>query len=350
MRLETETIPYKQLTHEVIQPIKGRATAITIIGTIIFLFLANWAVLWLGQAYPYNRGYWLVQQKWELLQGLSAPVDWLIVGDSTGNQGLVPDVMEARLGGTAVNLNTVGNMGALDDVWMLEAHIEEFGPPAHVLVIHAYDIWSRDITSAFVAKAPLAWNSWQDSFLPPLSATPLEKLNLWLARYVPLYADNLSLDRLIQDRVFLQRPIFRQRFSMQDDGFMSLVTAPSSSRVQEDGQKHLDFVTHNSFVMSDINQQALAQLVTLAEAHQIEVYLAFGPIYEGVAQEEAFQTYVAQVRAGLQTFADQSEHVHVLATTAVFPANQMENADHVILEAAEVYTNLIASEIEQIQK
>jgi hypothetical protein len=213
MRLETETIPYKQLTHEVIQPIKGRATAITIIGTIIFLFLANWAVLWLGQAYPYNRGYWLVQQKWELLQGLSAPVDWLIVGDSTGNQGLVPDVMEARLGGTAVNLNTVGNMGALDDVWMLEAHIEEFGPPAHVLVIHAYDIWSRDITSAFVAKAPLAWNSWQDSFLPPLSATPLEKLNLWLARYVPLYADNLSLDRLIQDRVFLQRPIFRQRFS-----------------------------------------------------------------------------------------------------------------------------------------
>lgn len=131
---------------------------------------------------------------------------------------------------------------------------------------------------------------------------------------------------------------------------MPLETVPASSSVLEDMQDHLKFVANNEFVMSDINQQALAQLVNLAEAHNIEVYLAFGPIYEGLAQEEAFQIYLGQVQAALQTFADQSEHVHLLETTAAFPADQMENVDHVILEAANTYTNLIAAEIEGLQK
>jgi len=150
--------------------------------------------------------------------------------------------------------------------------------------------------------------------------------------------------------VLLQRPIFEQRFSLQEDGFMSLATSPSSSRVERDMGRHLEFIKANTFVLSEINQQALTQFIALAEAHHIEVYLAFGPMYEGLAQAELFQTYLGQVRADLQLFADQSEHVHLLATTAVFPANQMENVDHVILEAAEIYTNMIASEIETIQK
>ena len=350
MKLETETTPYEQLTREVIQPINGRSTAITIGGTIFFLFLANWAVLWLAEAYPYNRGYWLVQQKWELLQELSAPVDWLIVGDSTGNQGLVPDVLEARLGGTAVNLNTVGNMGAVDDVWMLQAYIERFGPPAHVLIIHSYDIWHRDVESVFVAKTPLPWSSWQNTYVPPLILTAQEQRNVWLARYLPLYADNLTLGSLIRDRLFLQRPIFQKRFSLQVDGFMPLGSVPTSAQVSGDVQRHLSFVANNTFVMADMNQQALAHFINLAETYDIDVYLAFGPINEALGMEELFQTYLEQVRTGLEAFADQSDALYLLETTAMFPADQMENADHVILEAAIIYTELIATEIEALQR
>lgn len=349
MKLVTETPPYRQLTHEVIRPINGRSVTFTLMGTLMLLFLANWAVLWLSQAYPYNRGYWVVQQKWELLQNLTAPVDWLIVGDSTGNQGLVPDVFEERLGGTAVNLSTEGGMVALDDVWLLEDYIEKFGPPAHVLIIHSYDAWHRDVETIYIAKTPLSWNSWQNAYIPSLSLTAQESFNVWLARYVPLYADNVSLGKLIRQRIY-GWPIFERRYKLQEDGFMPLESVPNSAFVYEDLETHLNFVANSSFVMSDVNRQALAQLKFLAETYHIEMYLAFGPMYEGLAEEEAFKAYFNLVQTELQSFADQSENVHLLPTTAVFPADQLENVDHVILDAARLYTNLIASDIEKLQQ
>ncbi len=350
MKLETEKAPYKQLTHEIIQPLNGRSAAITVIGTIFLLLLANWAVLWYIQEYPRNRGYWLVRQKWELLHELAAPVDWLIVGDSTGNQGLVPEVLEEQLGGTAVNLNTVGNMGAVDDVWMLEEYIERFGPPAHVLVIHSYDVWRRDVKPVFVAKTPLPWNSWQNKYVPSLSLTNEEQFNLWLVRYFPLYAENKSLGEIIKEWIYAQRPIFQKRFNLQDNGYMPLMTVPASSLFRQDVQNHINFVANSSFVMSDINQQALTQLINLADTHDIDVYLAFGPLFEEVAANEAFQTYYGQVRTELQAFADRSENLHLLPEIFTFPADQMENVDHVIFEAAKAYTSLIASAVEEVQK
>ncbi len=91
-------------------------------------------------------------------------------------------------------------------------------------------------------------------------------------------------------------------------------------------------------------------LIYLAETHNIEVYLASGPIFEEVAADEAFQIYYGQVRTELQTFADRSEKLHLLPILATFPADQMENVDHVIFEAAKTYTGLIASAIEEVQK
>lgn len=346
MELKTETPPYKQLTHEMIQPTNGRAAAFTILGTLFFVLVANWIVMWLAENYPYNRGYWLVEQKWERLNELNSPVDWLVVGDSTGNQGLVPEVLTERLGGTAVNLNTVGSMGALDDVWMLEAYIERFGAPEQVLIIHSYDAWHRDVDPVFVAKTPLPWNSWQTQFTPPLPLTGQETLNLWLARYFPLYADNVSLGRIIEERVFLQRPILQKRYALQEDGFMLLDAVPESAQFDKDVEGHIRFVSNTEFVMSNVNRQALEQAILLAEAHNIEIYLAFGPLFEGLVQNEQFQRYLTQVRMELQAVAARSDNLYLLGETAVFPAEQMENADHVILEAAIIYTNFIADEIE----
>ncbi|WP_420644534.1 hypothetical protein [Candidatus Leptofilum sp.] len=59
------------------------------------------------------------------------------------------------------------------------------------------------------------------------------------------------------------------------------------------------------------------------------------------------QLYFQQVRAELQAFADESEQLHLLETLAAFPANQMENVDHLIFEAAKTYTGIIAAEIEE---
>ncbi|MCA9916906.1 MAG: hypothetical protein KC445_03095 [Anaerolineales bacterium] len=348
MKLETEKIPYKQLTHEVIAPTNGRSAALTILGTLFLLFLINWGVIWLGRTYPDNRGYWLVRQKWELLYRLDEPVDWLILGDSSGNQGVVPEVLEGRLGGTAVNLNTVGAMGATDDAWMLEEYISRFGPPPQVLIVHTYDAWPRNVAPIFLAKTPLPWGSWQNVYTPPVLMTGQEKLNVWLTRYFPLYADNVTLGKLIRGWIFDQTPIFQTRFHLQENGYMPLAAPPASPYIDTDLQDHFGRVA-NKFSLSQSNRQALAQLVALADTNKIEMYIAFGPLYGELVKDERFQAYYLAERAALQAITDQSTHVHLLETLATFPADQMENVDHLIFEAAKVYTGMLADEIEEIR-
>jgi hypothetical protein len=48
------------------------------------------------------------------------PVDWLILGDSSVNQGVIPSIFEDEFGERAINLGTNGIMITLDDLWMIE--------------------------------------------------------------------------------------------------------------------------------------------------------------------------------------------------------------------------------------
>ena len=51
----------------------------------------------------------------------------------------------------------------------------------------------------------------------------------------------------------------------------------------------------------------------------------------------------------LRSYANQSDYVHFLDTTAVFPADKMENVDHVIEEAAVEYSKIIADAIKELE-
>ncbi|GJM40176.1 MAG: hypothetical protein DHS20C20_04580 [Ardenticatenaceae bacterium] len=325
----------------------GRSAALTVGGTIFLLILINWGVMWMDRNYPENRGYWLVRQKWELLNQLSEPVDWLILGDSTGNQGLVPEVLTERLGGTAVNLNTVGGMGAVDDAWMLAEYIDRFGPPPQVLIVHTYDVWPRRVAPVFLAKTPLPWGAWQDEYIPSVILDGEEKRDVWLTRYFPLYANNTTLGRAIRRWIYEGTPILQKRFQLQPNGYMPLAAVPESSNIERDLQDHLHRINANAFSLSESNREALNQLVALAETHEIEIFLAFGPLYEKLAADENFQAYYAAERAEIEQITNLSAYVHLLETTAVFPADKMENVDHLIFEAAQIYTGMLSEEIRE---
>ncbi|MEB3357540.1 MAG: hypothetical protein VKK04_12500, partial [Synechococcales bacterium] len=51
-----------------------------------------------------RQGYFLASYKWNLLTDLKQPADWLVLGDSSCNQGVVPEILSQELGGTALNL------------------------------------------------------------------------------------------------------------------------------------------------------------------------------------------------------------------------------------------------------
>src|SRR5438128_2449200 len=125
--------------------IAGPSTARRLIGTIggvlALVALANTAALFVLSRHPVNHGYKVIGAKWELLREQERPVDWLVLGDSSGNQGVVPAVLSERLGGSSLNLCTVGDLLAVNDAWMLETYIGTVGAPRKVLMVHAYDIW-----------------------------------------------------------------------------------------------------------------------------------------------------------------------------------------------------------------
>lgn len=331
--------PYEALAREVPVPSSVKGIWISVLGTFFIVLLANWAARAYLAEYTTNRGYWLVGKKWQMLKTMATPVDWLIVGDSSGNQGVVPEKWTDQVGGTAVNLCTVANLTLLDDIWMIERYIERFGPPENVLIVHVYDMWSRELAPAFVAKVPLFWKHVYGSLSALMNTKELSRL--FLLRYVPLYSENTTLSKIVLDGIFSPSRLFKREFRLAPGGYMKRMDA-RPQWVDYDASGHVKFVSENEFVLSKANSLAMRQLVVLAEGYETNIYITNSPIYEGLYASEPFQAYLSQVRQELESFAAQSEHIHYLPGVSVFAGDQMENVDHVIYDAAVRYTEDVA--------
>lgn len=284
-----------------------------------------------------NRAYWLVGQKWGLLEGLPAPVDWLIVGDSSCNQGIRPEIFEERLGQRAVNVCTVADMLAVGDAWMLERYIERHGPPKHVLMVHVYDMWQRDLRSLqkqpLLAKIPLDWGYWR-ALTPALDLDAGAERSLWVARYLPLWAENKTLAS------WLRHPskLWRRDFTLTPEGFMPLEKA-NPKGVRKDAKQHFTATRSKRFKLSRVNAEALGRVRELADEHGFDVWIAPGPLWEGAWKEKSFVRYFESVMDELAGFAATSARMHVLFREPMtFPEGQMENADHLVAKAAVKYT------------
>lgn len=284
-----------------------------------------------------NRAYWLVRQKWELLENLAAPVDWLIVGDSSCNQGIRPEIFAAELKQRAVNVCTVADMLAVNDAWMLERYIERHGPPKHVLMVHVYDMWQRDLRSLkkqpLLAKIPLDWGYWR-SHQPALGLSAEDERALMVARYLPLWAENKTLAS------WLRHPskLWQRDFTLTDEGFMPLEKA-NPKGVRRDAKGHFTATKSRRFSLSKINREALERVRALADEHGFEVWIAPGPLWEGAWKEPSFKRYFEAVMTSLAEFADSSPRLHLLFREPMtFPEGQMENADHLVAKAASQYT------------
>ncbi|MEM7770560.1 MAG: hypothetical protein AAF327_08625 [Cyanobacteria bacterium P01_A01_bin.37] len=296
-----------------------------------------------------NRGYFLASHKWNLLTNLEEPVDWLFLGDSSCNQGVIPEVMSDAVNATALNLCIFGPLLVFNDAWMLEQHIQQVGPPKNVVIIHVYDLWKRDIgirSFAHLAKIPISQESLQ-SFTPALNPDFGQQIQWFSYRYLHLYTSSTT----IAD--FLQKPLksFRKgrEFNVTSSGFMPKYE-PNPLDVEADRIEHLDWVKGREFEISDINQRSLDAIRDLAEAHEFNVYFVASPFYDELYEERRFRRYFSQVRRGLRQYARSSDRLHVVMDNPVtFGVNQMENADHVIESAAKIYTRTIAEHITEYQ-
>jgi hypothetical protein len=328
-----------QIPDEKPAPSSAKRVAALVLGTLLLVAAANEAARQVLRAATPNIGYALVPQKWRLLQARTHPVDWLLLGDSACNQGLDPAQWSRVLGGEALNLCTVASSLALDAAWMLDWHVQNLGPPGAVAVIHAHHLWHRELEPFAVAHVPLPWGFWSRRG-PALHPGLHWQVQAALARYVPLYAEHRSLARIGM------RPwLARRHYRVDERGFMRVERARGDG-VARDAARRLAWLEAQDGVhISPENRAALAHLGMLADRHGFDVYLARPPVHRSLASSPAYRRFAAELDRALRELASPYARLHVLGGEHVFDTADMQNADHLLADAAARYTRALAAEV-----
>lgn len=332
-----------RLPKEQMVQVDARRTLKVVIVTLLLLCVINVGVDQFLARYPVNLGYWVIQEKWKLLDELDMPVDWLILGDSSCNLGVNPAIISDKLGGSALNLCTVGDSIALDDAWMLQRYVKRFGAPKGVVIVHAYDIWHRLLERPMLAQAPLEGDERID-LVPKRHQTISTRALMMIDQYVPLYSQNVTLSNAIQ-YAWRQPPTLI--FTAQ--GYMPWnISSPETVHVEFD--QHILFATEqDQFVMSEDNLKALNRIHSLADQNQFPVFIVNSPLLIDLMENEIFTRYYYTVWTALEAVASNSPNLHViLSEPATYPIDQLAGIDHVTVDAADDFTRQITGQIEAI--
>ncbi|MBZ8182073.1 hypothetical protein [Oscillatoria salina] len=335
----------KQLPKEIMARTTVRRLTISIFGTVLLTGLVNFGLLWYLKNYPQNEGYSRIEDKWQLMLNLSEPVDVLILGDSSCHQGVDPSIIEAELDVEALNLCTIADALVLNSAWMVDKYIQKYSAPKAVILVYVYDVWYRDLNWNVISQIPLSWGFWH-KLEPEIEISFAEQGNLFLDRYVPLYSKDQSIKH-----IFANPDDWFQQESRDEIEEFNTASKANPEYVEENTEAHFRFVEENQFNLSKSNRLALEKIISLANKYEFEVYLVNSPLYEGLYKNDDFRNYLADVQTTLDRYEKQNDRVHYLfRKPRKFSRNEMENADHVIESAAEIFSHELASEIEKIRE
>ncbi len=328
-----------QPPREIAQPVRLRDLLISLLVPLLVVLLINLGfAIYLDQR-PFNRGAWLNGHKWSLLDQLDTPIDTLILGDSSCNQGVIPEKLGRALGGTALNLCTTGSSLVVDDAWMLAAYVERFGPPRRVVVIHVYDVWGlgedslRNIRWTILPYRHL----WQGR-RPIIAQSSQRFLREIISPYLPLISQEATVRKLLFEPQLL---LERRDFSTDASGFMAVPEA-DAEHLARDIAIHRASTMNANFRVSDINQRALQELARIAKRGGFPLFVANSPIAEELAHDQIFRKYYDTVSHYLDQQALELDFERILAEAPAFSQEVMRNADHLTVAGAEQYTAELA--------
>lgn len=302
--------------------------------TLVLVAAANLATARYLDAHTTNRGYWLVHAKWQLLAKQDEPVDVLVLGDSSGNQGVNNRVLDRTLGLRSLNLATTGHATALGDLWMLREYVDEVGVPDLVLVVHAFSTWERGFEPVALGRIPRPWLVFQQQevMLDPDAWTQYS-----LSAYLRLYAEDRTL------RPLLKRPWQASggKFRLDAQGFMS-AGAARIARVERDSRQHLKAIRKRPFRLSVDNRHALLGLGQIADEHGIDILLVNSPVHDELARRSEFQAHMRTMGRALRSATRDFARLHHCASIFPFPKTAMQNTDHLTSVGSVTYAQTLA--------
>ncbi len=294
------------------------------------------------RSYGTNLGYRMVSAKYDLLEDLAGgpPADWLILGDSSGAHGIVPEEWSAVAGGTTHNLAILANLLVVNDAWMLGEYLEEVGTPKNVVLVHAHDVWRRQYNSALIGQIPRMWGFWMRR-APTISLKRTHLRNVFLSRFFPLMAESSTLQTHIEHR----GPERDIHFEMTADGWIP-GQKHNSVRLRQDSKRTTDLLESDVFEMSDVNVRAMRVLKRYATEHGFQLYVTHAPMLDSIAKRDDYRGYVQTADYRVRRLVADVDNVHIVPDIITFPATSLEAyADHVVPEQAPNYTRQLAKAV-----
>lgn len=335
------------LPEEHVRPATFGSLATLLVMVVLLVAGANALASYTLKRMPINRGYALAYGKWTLMERALAekkPVDVLIVGDSSSNQGLNPTVIQSETGRGAINLGVVAEALTVAPVWTVERYLDQSSrngtPPRTVLWMHVYDVWSRvDKNDRRLRgiSGSLPSQAW-----PYINRGPKVRFStneLALTQRLPLYFQNVSLASLI--RRPLASAAEARRFDFDEFGFTS-ETVADPALVRRDTRNHQGLVRDNPFEMTTLSRRSIDAMGQLTAKHGVEVWIVQSPLCRRIWEDEVFRTRWYEVRDALRKAIERYPHLHVTFDEPVlFDDNQMQNCDHVLVDAANEFTRQV---------
>lgn len=326
-------------------PASPRSVALTWLSVLALVALVNLATIPILEYLTPNRYERQVRTKWQILETLDASTDSLVVGDSTGNQGVDPAQLGELLGGRWANLSTIADLITLDDAWMIDEYIARTGQaPRRVVVVLTHDLWERDPAPLAVAGIPRPWGFWSRAN-PPVRFDRDELWLMALGRYVPLYAAEASLRMMLMTpwKVPERWPVIHA------DGFMPFGES-DPPEVHLAAKRHAEYLAEHPFAMSESARAGLVRVLELSQQHGFDVYFAHGSVAESLAEREPYRRRFDAIRAALMELSARYPRLHVLFDEPqAFDERYMVDAEHLVPAGAELYTRAIAERIRALE-
>lgn len=327
-------------------------TACVAVGVTIAVNVVYWSFV---SDNPINTGISRLWQKWQMLERMEEPVDWVIVGDSTCGQSIRPDVIAEMTGESAANLCTIGNALLVNSAWQLQRYIERMGPPERVVALHTFETYGRntDDLKTLLDQIPLRYGFWR-RLEPSLPLSTREEIERLTRPLFALYSFNLSAQALLRNIVTgaeVSTAWGDLEFIERQGGFVGERNA-NPQRVADDSARVAQSRAGRSFEMTAENEAALEVMIALAERYGFQLYVANGPIAERLYADPDFRAYYDTITDKISgVIGDASNGHYIFVEPPQFPDDQLSDIEHIVgEEASRRLSRLLVEEVRRVEQ
>jgi hypothetical protein len=325
--------PRTPITPEHVLPATPRRVLITLGFSLLLATLVNYAFTRI----PTNRGYWIFEHKWRLLQQSSDAIDLLFVGDSSCNQSVIPGRFRS-VGLRGLNLCTIGSSLVLNDLWMIEAWLASRRAPDRIVLIRSFDVWDRPDTvlrEHLVPRLPRR----APTPVPQLASSAADRLRARLVKALPLWFEASSIRQAVT-------AAGRDPFATDSDGFMA-VRRHDVAHVEADLRQGFEYVRSRAPQLSPVNRTALSRLAAVTHRHGIKLDIVSAPVGRDLAETDEFRRFHRALGELLGEVVRGYPNVRVLYSRVASYANEeLEGRDHILESAAVKHSDWLLDELD----